>query len=83
MENAINNCGKMTRIKDLMGEIMRDEHMIDKLLNSSYSFERKSQAMYFTNMKKNMQSDMVKMVVLHGQFLEDVKILEGMKKHGR
>lgn len=70
------------RVKSLVGEVMRGEHSIDFLPNSSYDFSEERQAMYFSNARKNMKSDMAHATIECGQQLEDIKILKRLHKNG-
>lgn len=78
-KNSINMTNK--RIVVLMAEVLRGEHIIDTLPNSSFDFAEEQQAIYFSNARKNMKSEMAYATMHSGQQLNDLKILEVLQKN--
>ncbi len=63
------------RIEKLVQEILVGEHRKERLPNSSYDFSKERQAMYFSNMRKNLQSDVSDIVMNTNHRLEDLEML--------
>lgn len=68
------------RITELIDEVKHGLHTKDILINSSYDFSGEMQALYFSNMRKNMKSEMADSVMNHKQQLADLKMLEVVRK---
>lgn len=67
------------RIVSLINEVKNDEHMMDILVNSYPSFENELQAMYFSNMRRNMVSDMAWRVIQRGQSPDELSIMKKIR----
>lgn len=52
-------------IEELMEEIMSGEIQKDTLPNSALEFSEERQALYFSNLRKNLQSDVAWLVMSH------------------
>lgn len=70
------------RIHGLVAEVLKGEHEVARLLNSSYDFSNEMQAMYFANTRKNLQSDMGHVIMEHHQQLDDIKWIKEYRTHG-
>lgn len=71
-----------SRIIELMNEVLRGEWKIDKRTNFSPAFEKETQAMYFSNARKNLQSDVNAEIMNYRQDLTELKLLKGYKIDG-
>ena len=67
------------RINALINEVASGEQKKDTLRNSSYQFEKKAQAMYFSNMRRNMQSRIASTVMHCGSDLRELRVMEALK----
>ena len=74
--------GRNTRnhYEKLLGEIMSGECEIDVLPNPSYDFAEERQAMYYSNMRWNMQSDTAVKVMEEHQQTEELIYLRKLKE---
>lgn len=82
MQRENSNDYTQRRVKELVDEVIRGEHKVDILPNSSYDFSEERQAIYFSNARKNMKSDMAHATMECGQQLDDIKILERLRNNG-
>lgn len=81
---AILNENENAILQDLVQEILDGKHIKDTLGNASYDFSGKTQALYFSNTRKNVKSDMGFLVINGFQSLDDLKIMkmiEGKKSN--
>ncbi len=62
----------------LIDEILRGEKKKDTLPNSSFSFDKETQAAYFAQTRRNMKSDMAYATMHHGSQTDDLKVSEVM-----
>lgn len=81
MQNLKSENEGRQQVHVLVEEVLRGEHKKDILLNSSYEFDQEVQAIYFSNARKNMSSDIAYVVMNDNQQLEDIKILKGLNQH--
>lgn len=72
-EHHLNESGN--RIEELLAEVWGREHTIDTLPNASFDFAAERQAIYFSNARKNMRSEMAHATMECGQSAEDLKVL--------
>lgn len=82
MQEMIEIIQTKSRIEVLIDEVKQGLHTKDALINSSYDFGEKMQALYFSNMRKNMKSEMADSVMNHKQQLTDLKILKVLRQNG-
>lgn len=77
MENqaTINKIG----IDVLVNEILSGEYPKDILPNSALGFSGEHQALYFSNFRRNLQSDMAHAVMLNSQCTYDLELLKKIK----
>ena len=62
----------------LIDEILRGVKKKDTLPNSSFSFDKETQAAYFAQTRRNMKSDMAYATMHHGIQTDDLKVSEVM-----
>lgn len=67
------------RIDALIREVASGEQERDTLPNSSYRLEKEAQAMYFSNMRRNMQSRIAAAIVRCNSDLSELKVMEALK----
>lgn len=79
MQKGRNVKQKERRASILVGEVMRGEHSVDILPNSAYDFAEERQAVYFSNMRKNMKSDMAYATMNQASQLDDIRLLKRLK----
>lgn len=70
---------KKDRIYDLIREIRRGEYELETQSSLTYPFEEERQAMYYSNMRRNMESDMAHFVMEHYQQLDELSIIKKWK----
>lgn len=70
-----NNIG----IDVLVEEILSGECSIDILPNSALGFSNEQQAQYFSNLRRNLQSDMASAVITNSQSYSDLELLKIIK----
>lgn len=71
-------------VQDLVREVLNGEHQKDRLINSSYDFSKEAQALYFSNTRKYLRSDVTAHVVEDNQRVDDIniiKMIEGRKSN--
>lgn len=78
MENQalINSIG----IDFLVEEILNGEYPKEILPNSALGFSKEHQAMYFSNLRRNLQSDMASSVISNSISTYDLEILKKIKE---
>lgn len=64
----------------LIKEIISGEYPRDILPNSALGFTNEQQAQYFSNLRKNLQSDMAYAVMTNSQSLYDLELLKEIKR---
>lgn len=64
----------------LIDEIMSDEYPKDILPNSALGFSNEHQAQYFSNFRRNLQSDMASSVISDFQSTYDLELLKRIKE---
>ena len=74
MEKLLNSASIW--IDRLMKEIREGEYKKDILPNSALCFTREQQAQYFSNLRKNLQSEMADVVINDFQSLKEIEILK-------
>lgn len=67
-------------IGELMQEVMSGELQKDTLPNSALSFADEQQALYFSNLRRNLQTDMAMMVMTNSQSLDELELLKKIKR---
>ena len=67
------------RINALINEVVSGEQKRDTLRNSSYQFEKEAQAMYFSNMRRNMKSRLASAVMCASYDLSELKVMEALR----
>lgn len=77
MENKVSN--NTIGIEVLLSEIMSGECIKDILPNSALGFSNEHQAQYFSNFRRNLQSDMAHSVISGFQNINDIEILKRIK----
>ena len=72
-------------IDDIIREIKSGEYVKDDLPDSAISFTGEHEALYFSNLRRYLQSDLAKLVMDAGQSLDDLKCLKeiGVIQRGR
>ncbi len=63
----------------IIQEILSGEYPKDILPNSALSFTNEQQAQYFSNLRRNIQSDMAHAVITNSQSIQDLKLLKEIK----
>ena len=63
-------------IDDIIQEIISGEYVMDDLPNSAISFTGEHEALYFSNLRRYLQSDMAELVITSGQCLDDLRCLK-------
>ena len=64
----------------LIGEILSEEYPKDILPNSALGFSKEHQAQYFSNFRRNLQSDMASSVISNFQSTYDLELLKKIKE---
>ena len=72
--------GRKSHFRELMDEAMSGEYVMEKLPSPAYDFAEERQAVYYSNMRYNMESDMSVMVMNHHEQLDELKLLKEWKK---
>lgn len=62
-------------IDDIIKEIKSGEYKKDILSESAVSFTGEHEALYFSNLRRNLQSDLAELVISVGQSLDDLRVL--------
>lgn len=63
----------------LVAEILRGEYTKDILPNSAFGFSNEQQAQYFSNLRRNLKSDMANAVISNSQSAYDLELLKKIK----
>ena len=66
-------------IDALVAEILSGEYTKDILPNSAFGFSNEQQAQYFSNLRRNLQSDMASAVISNSQNAYDLELLKKIK----
>ncbi len=70
------------RAKAMTAEVFNGQIPRDFLPNAAYPLEGEAEAMYFSNARRNMQSD-IAYAIMHGnQEIGDLEILRSIKSNG-
>lgn len=77
MENKVSN--SRIGIDALVEEILSGEYAKDILPNSALGFSNEQQAQYFSNLRRNLQSDMASAVISNSQNAYDLELLKKIK----
>lgn len=77
MENQVPN--NSIGIDVLVEEILRGDYPKDILPNSALGFSNEQQAQYFSNLRRNLQSDMASAVISNSQSTYDLELLKKIK----
>ncbi len=77
MENKVSN--NRIGIDALVEEILSGEYTKDILPNSALGFSNEQQAQYFSNLRRNLQSDMANAVISNSQNAYDLELLKKIK----
>ncbi|MCD7943856.1 MAG: hypothetical protein LUH43_03040 [Clostridia bacterium] len=70
---------RIKRINLLIGDVLSGSVKRDILMNSSFDFNDKTAAMYFSNTRRNMQSDTADAIMTHDQQLDELGIMKELK----
>lgn len=62
----------------MLREIERGELVRETLAEDAVSFTGEHEAMYFSNLRKNLKSDLAALVINTGQSLDDLALLRRM-----
>ena len=65
----MSNANVENRIHSLVQEVMSGEHPMDTLPNASKDFSNEVQAIYFSNTRRNMESDLFHIIAYEKQQL--------------
>jgi len=60
----------------LTNEVIAGEHIMDTLPNDAQAFSDETQALYFSNTRKNMQSDIFYVIVNSNQQLDEIPYMQ-------
>lgn len=77
MENHVSN--NRIGIDVLIAEILSGEYTKDILPNSAFGFSDEQQAQYFSNLRRNLKSDMASAVISNSQSAYDLELLKKIK----
>lgn len=72
--------GRKNHFRDLLYEAKNGEYKMEKLPSPAYDFAEERQAVYYSNMRYNMESDMSVMVMRHHEQLDELRLLKEWKK---
>ena len=75
--------GRQSHFRELLTEAMRGEYQMEKLPSPAYDFAEERQAVYYSNMRYNMESDMIVMVMNHHEQLDELKLLKEWKREAQ
>lgn len=64
----------------LIQEILEGNYVKDILPNSAFGFTGEHQAMYFSNLRRNLKSDMAHAIMSNSQSLDDLNLLKKIKE---
>ena len=75
--------GRQSHFRELLTEAMSGEYLMEKLPSPAYDFAVERQAVYYSNMRYNMESDMSVMVMNHHEQLDELKLLKEWKREAQ
>ena len=75
--------GRQSHFRELLTEAMSGEYQMEKLPSPAYDFAEERQAVYYSNMSYNMESDMSVMVMNHHEQLDELKLLKEWKREAQ
>ena len=75
--------GRQSHFRELLTEAMSGEYQMEKLPSPAYDFAEERQAVYYSNMLYNMESDMSVMVMNHHEQLDELKLLKEWKREAQ
>ncbi|MBC8574018.1 transcriptional regulator [Jingyaoa shaoxingensis] len=75
--------GRQSHFRELLTEAMSGEYHMEKLPSPAYDFAEERQAVYYSNMRYNMESDMSVMVMNHHEQLDELKLLKEWKREAQ
>ena len=77
------NQGRQSHFRELLSEALSGEYQMEKLPSPSYDFAEERQAVYYSNMRYNMESDMGVMVMNHHAQLNELRLLKEWKREAQ
>lgn len=72
--------GRKNHFRELVSEALSGEYSVEKLPSPAYDFAEERQAVYYSQMRYNMESDMSVMVMNHHQQLTELELMKKWKK---
>lgn len=66
-------------ISSLVNEVLQGEHLIDRQLNSAFDFANETQAMYFSNARRYLSSDLGFYIMTDNQDLKELCLYNKIK----
>ena len=75
--------GRQNHFRKLVSEALNGEYPMEKLPSPAYDFAEERQAVYYSKMRYNMESDMSVMVMKHHQQLTELELMKKWKKEAR
>lgn len=72
--------GRQNHFRKLVSEALNGEYPMEKLPSPAYDFAEERQAVYYSKMRYNMESDMSVMVMKHHQQLTELELMKKWKK---
>ena len=75
--------GRQSHFRELLTEALSGEYQMEKLPSPAYDFAEERQAVYYSNMRYNMESDMSVMVMNHHEQLDELKLLKEWKREAQ
>ncbi len=77
------NQGRQSHFRELLNEALNGEYQMEKLPSPAYDFAEERQAVYYSNLRYNMESDMSVMVMNHHEQLDELKLLKEWKREAQ
>ena len=77
------NQGRRSHFRELLNEALSGEYQMEKLPSPAYDFAEERQAVYYSNLRYNMESDMSVMVMKHHEQLDELKLLKEWKREAQ
>lgn len=71
---------RKNHFQDLLDEVLSGEYEMEKLPSPAYDFAEERLAIYYSNMRYNMISDMGNMIMEHHAQLDELNLLKEWKK---
>ena len=71
--------GRQNHFRKLVSEALNGEYPMEKLPSPAYDFAEERQAVYYSKMRYNMESDMSVMVMKHHQQLTELELMKKWK----